>query len=785
MASGLVVFASWVAGGGPALVRVEGLPPMLPVTALFMILCGLGVAGMSAYERRWRLVARWASVLAILGVVLVQAGWLDFALLEGFVQRIYPDQPAIPPPHVLVTVLLIALGTLSAGVRLPGVPPLTDIFGTLALAFSYFGLLAYVARAMELFEMTGTGMAFSTAVVATALSLGVLGARPHGALATLATVRDPGGTLVRRLLPAALGLPLVAAVIQFEAVQIGLVGAEGSFASLMMTTAIVAGGLVLWAGRDLSREATERRAQAEAVARSEATLRAILDAATDAIFVKDRFGRYILCNEAAARNLGLRVEEVVGRTDFEIFPRESAALLVRNDRDVMHTGVAHTVEEAIRLPDGSQRTYLSVKAPFGLAGQIEGTVGFTRDISERKQAEEEVRASEARFRALLEADPDAVFITGEDGKILLANRRADGILGGPREQLVGRSLESFLLPSSGEAWRNAWRGLTREETREGETPAPLFEAGALRLDGTSFDAEFSLGVVFEEGAPLVITILRDITERKRLQAELVRQEAQARAARESAQVKDAFLSSLSHEIKTPISLIIGYAELMQDRCAEEELINGLLDGTRRLVRHVDDLLTYSALIGNSLPLYRMELSVAEVVEDAIRSVEPEARARKVQLAVRLPPEPVLVDGDPRRLVQAIQALLENAVRYSPEASGVVEIEGRQAGNSFDLAINDNGPGMSEADLRLAWEPFGKVLESGPGWSGGLGLGLKIARGLVEMHGGQLGILSRPGFGTTATVKLPAIGLEPPGSELPASEPTRTIAPGPDERPPVG
>ncbi len=398
-----------------------------------------------------------------------------------------------------------------------------------------------------------------------------------------------------------------------------------------------------------------------------------------------------------------------------------------------------------------------------------GVVRVLHDITERKQAEMAIRASEARYRALLEAAPDAVFVVDAGGHIVLMNSQAEVMFGYWRNELIGRSVD-VLVP---EEFRqkhaeNRTKYITDPSLRHMSGPAS--DVRGRRKDGSLFYVDISLNPAYTDYGMVITALVRDVTDRKRIQVEMARHDAEMQAAREAGKLKDVFLSSMSHEMKTPLSLIVGNAEMLEDEHPDDPRVRGILEGTWRLMRHIDALLTYSALLSNAVPLYKTDTCLEEVVRDAIAIVSSAFEARKQEVECALDPASPSLDADPRRLSQIIQALLENASRFSPEG-GRIRVEVKGGKDHVDVSVIDNGVGMSEVELSRIWEPFGKAKAGDTEQTGGLGLGLKIARKLAELHGGRISILSRPGVGTTVTVTLPT-GGEKPAVEKAAKAPSR-------------
>lgn len=221
-------------------------------------------------------------------------------------------------------------------------------------------------------------------------------------------------------------------------------------------------------------------------------------------------------------------------------------------------------------------------------------------------------------------------------------------------------------------------------------------------------------------------------------------------------LKDTFLSTLSHEMKTPLSLIIGYAELLQDKYPDETLLKGLLDGSRRLTTHINNMLDYSALLSGRLPLYKTEVSVPEVARNALDIMETEFKLADIRIEAHLDADVPPICGDSRRITQIFLELLDNAKKHTP-AGGTVGVEVRRHDGALRIEVRDTGSGIDAEDLERIWEAFNQLDTEEASRKGGLGLGLTIVKKLTELHHGRVAVESQPGLGSRFCIDLP-VGL---------------------------
>jgi PAS domain S-box-containing protein len=262
------------------------------------------------------------------------------------------------------------------------------------------------------------------------------------------------------------------------------------------------------------------RREVRALTRALGLLRAVADGTTDAVFVKDRDGKYLLFNEAAARFVDKPVAEVLGKDDTELFDARSAAAVREQDRQVIESGRPSTHEQDLTAA-GVTRTYMATKAPYRDAGgRVIGLVGISRDVTDRKRAESELRASEERYRALVELAPDAI-VTIRDGRIVFANAAAARVMGAPAAPaLIGLSINDHVHPAD----RPVSAARQSAVLVRGEI-VPPHEIRVRRLDGAYIDVETCSGPCAIDGARGIQLVARDVTERKRGAAFLARQTA--------------------------------------------------------------------------------------------------------------------------------------------------------------------------------------------------------------------------------------------------------------------
>ena len=391
-------------------------------------------------------------------------------------------------------------------------------------------------------------------------------------------------------------------------------------------------------------------------------------------------------------------------------------------------------------------------------GEIREVVFIYEDITERKHAEEELQESEARFRTLIETTFDGIIIH-ENGIILDANQGASIMLDYPLGEMMGTSFLDFVTPES--------RDLILQNIKN-NLEAPL-EVFGLRKDGTIFDVEIIGKSKIYKGRQVQVTAMRDITNRKQLEAEL---RTRADELTEANRLKDEFLATLSHELRTPLNAILGWTQLLISRDLDKETFNRATEtinrNTRALAQLIEDLLDVSRIISGKLNFSPNPTALIPVIEAAIETVRSITEAKDIKINISFEPNIGMVLGDSNRLQQVMWNLLTNAIKFSSEGGEIqVRLHKSQNQNSLgnnsnyevrdyaEIQVSDTGQGISKDFLPFVFERFRQSDGSMTRKQGGLGLGLTIVHHLVEIHGGSVTVDS-PGLGkgTVFTIKLP-------------------------------
>jgi PAS domain S-box-containing protein len=366
---------------------------------------------------------------------------------------------------------------------------------------------------------------------------------------------------------------------------------------------------------------------------------------------------------------------------------------------------------------------------------------------ERKRGEEAMRHSEARKAAVLESALDAIFTMDNEGRIVEFNPAAERIFGYARAAVIDKPMAQLLVPPGLRDQHR--RGLVHYlATGEVFVLGQRLELPALRADGTEFPAELTITRIPVSGPPMFTGYLRDITERKRAEE----------ALRQADRRKDEFLAMLAHELRNPMAPMRTGIEIMQKINVADPQLCAIRDMLSRQVhqlgRLVDDLLDVSRITRGKVQLRKESLELATAVARAVEISRPVIDARRHRLTIHPWPEPLLLEADPVRLAQVFANLLNNAAKFTNDG-GQLELKmGRENGQAV-VRVRDTGIGIAADMLPHVFDLFSQANRSVERGDAGLGIGLTLARSLVEMHQGSIQATSAGlGKGSEFVVRLP-------------------------------
>jgi PAS domain S-box-containing protein len=467
-----------------------------------------------------------------------------------------------------------------------------------------------------------------------------------------------------------------------------------------------------------------------------------------AILMLDLEGRVNTWNSAARRIKGYAAEEIIGKNFACFYLPEDIER--GHPQEVLRAAKinGHYEEEGWRVKKDGSRFFASVMvtAIHGENGEVRGFSKMTRDITERRVAQDASLRSEEDLRILVGCAPDAIAIVDEGLNLVLVNEQAENLFGFSRKELLGLSIQTLIPELSPDDLAPSCEQFPRTPVRLGKR-----EFVGRRKNGESFHAEVNLRSV-ESGKTAAIAVgMRDITEFKIVEQRLIAERMKAENANRA---KSDFLAAVSHEIRTPMNVILGMSDLLWESeldPEQTEYVSVFRRAGANLLTLIDDLLDLAKIEADNFEPESVEFNLEEILEQSVELMSAKARAKKLSLMLRIAQGTHLsLLGDPTRLRQVLINLLGNAVKFTAEGHVLVTVENVRGGKAGEIkiAVVDTGIGIASDKLSSIFADFTQADSSITRSYGGTGLGLAISRRLVRRMGGELDVLSTPGKGSS-------------------------------------
>lgn len=524
------------------------------------------------------------------------------------------------------------------------------------------------------------------------------------------------------------------------------------------------------------RDVTEQVMAERHLTARERLLQTVIDAVPVWIGATDRDHRYTLVNRQFARAFGFEPEAMVGKRVADTVSAPSARLIeTLNDR-VLESGKAIPLQEFPNdTPLIRRGEFLFAKLPLeDEHGAVSRVLTLYIDIRENKRltdalraAESNLRGSERRLRAILETAGDAIVTFDGGGRLASANPAARALFalseaGGAehdgRQDDLGHCSIAALIPDLD------WE---RDEAHDGGRVHDC-----VAQDGRHFPAELALTRLDDGDGRLHVAVVRDITERRRHEAEL---EDALLHAEEANQSKSRFLANMSHELRTPLNAIIGFSEVMKGEILGpigssryREYAADIHGSARHLLSIINDIIDMARIEAGRYDIVIDSFAVAPVIHDCLAMVRPQAERKAIALTALVVPE-LRLAADERAFRQVLINLLSNAVKFTGERGWIAleaEAAGDDQGGGLAVTVRDGGIGIAPERLARLYEPFQAADPTLSRVHGGSGLGLSICKHIMALHGGDIEVQSVLGRGTAVTVRFPGHATPPPGKEQP-------------------
>ncbi len=528
-------------------------------------------------------------------------------------------------------------------------------------------------------------------------------------------------------------------------------------------------------GLSTGEDITERKQNERELQQRDQYQRALLDNFPFAVWLKDTESRFLTVNQGFVELFGSRnADEMVGKTDFDIATAELAERYRSDDQIVLNSGKKKNVEEEIIDAEGRRKWFETYKAPvFDENGEVVGTVGFARDVTERRTAAQNLanlsaQLAESRdmLQLLIDTLPDLVWLKDPNGVYLNCNTRFEQFFGASRDAIVGKTDYDFVAPELADFFKQHDR-----LAMAANAPTVNEEEITFASDGHREQLETIKTPMRNAQGQLigVLGIGHDITERKSTDMELAqhrdhleelidertRDLALAKEAAETANIaKSAFLANMSHEIRTPLNAITGMAHILRRSGLtpqQSDKLDKIEVAGQHLLEIINAVLDLSKIEAGKFALEQVPLRVEALLGSIASMLGQKAKEKGLTIQVEMGPLPDKLHGDQTRLQQALLNYATNAVKFTE--SGSITLRAKLEAQTDEEAtlrfeVEDTGIGIAPGALSKLFNAFEQADNSTTRKYGGTGLGLAITRKIAEVMGGTAGVSSREGEGST-------------------------------------
>jgi PAS domain S-box-containing protein len=478
-----------------------------------------------------------------------------------------------------------------------------------------------------------------------------------------------------------------------------------------------------------------------------------------AIFALDSDGYILSWNAGAHRLKGYTADEIIGKHFSIFYPAEKVKQGFPSFELREAARVGRFEDEGWRLRKDGSRFWANVviTALRDPSGHLVGFGKVTRDLTERRRAEETLRESEERFRLLVQSVKDyAIFMLDPTGHISTWNAGAERIKGYTSDEIIGKHFSIFYTPEDLESGKPA------RELRIATTTGVYEEEGwRLRKDGSRFWANVVITAIWKPDGSLAgfAKVTRDLTDRRAAQERAIEAAKKAAAADEANRTKSQFLAAMSHELRTPLNAIGGYTDLLtmgvRGQVTQEQLedLQRIKRSQQHLLGIINDILNFSRTEAGQTTYDYGPVPLTSVIENVAHMIEPQAAAKNLPLTIQTCPPNLIVWADKSKVEQILLNLLSNAVKFTNEGNVTLACDWQDE-QRIGITVKDTGTGIPSDQLERIFEPFVQVGRSLTKAHEGTGLGLAISRDLARGMGGDIVATSEMGKGSQFRLTLP-------------------------------
>jgi PAS domain S-box-containing protein len=481
-----------------------------------------------------------------------------------------------------------------------------------------------------------------------------------------------------------------------------------------------------------------------------------LEAAANAIVLTDQKGLVIWLNRAFTALTGYSLDEVYGKTLSFLKSGEHNESFYGNLWETILSGEIWEDETLNRKKDGGLYTEQQMITPVrNEDGEITHFIAVKQDISDRKKAESALRDSESRIRNILDTAVDGIITADDQGMIQSFNPAAEKLFGYSSEEVTGLNVTT-LMPSP---YREKHPTYMSNYLKTGKRKmiGKDQETVARRKDGTIFPIDLSVSEMRLGRQRLFTGIIRDITQRKEFEKNILVAKA---AAEKANQAKSEFLANMSHEIRTPMNSIMGFTEILLDEdfsAEQREALETIKKSSDRLLDLINEILDLSKIETDSMELEKIPFDLKDLVLDVCQLIRPVVGEKPIEIRCAIEDGPWdVVTGDPTRIRQVLLNLLGNAVKFTEKGEVLTSVRLLEELDDHilaEIAVSDTGVGIPAEKQETVFAAFSQADGSTTRKYGGTGLGLTISQRLIRLMEGQITLESREGMGSTFSFKI--------------------------------
>lgn len=496
----------------------------------------------------------------------------------------------------------------------------------------------------------------------------------------------------------------------------------------------------------IARDITEQELIKERLRETQVRNAAIISTIPDMMFSLNPDGMVV---DAVINRDGIKKiwdeESVVSKNIQSLVPRAFAKKVLNGLSNTLQTGDLVSFEYALGL--GHNPSWFDIRMVKSSDTEV---LAIVRNISQRKKQEIEIRHQNRFIERLLDSIPNPLFYMNRDGAYLGVNKSFEDFYQISKQEIIGKKI--FDLPFEAEPFE---RDQSDQAIFDGKEQQQIFERTIQLNDGSLREAIITKSPFPDSSNHIggLIGIVMDITERKSMERDLVYAKEKAE---ESDKLKTSFLNNLSHEIRTPLNAIVGFAELLEMGYPpeqQEKFIRTINSNAEQLLHIIDDVLAISRMDSERMPLESFMFNVQDLLLDLRDTFEPEAQQKSLDLVLQEAPE-IVIEADKGKIRQVLSGFISNALKYTEQGSIHFGCELQPEGLLF--YAKDTGMGIPKAEQQKIFNRFYRGDEAQMKAIRGNGLGLSIAKGLVELMSGELILQSEPGKGSVFSFRIPVV-----------------------------